>query len=83
MVFLTEILRGEDPRARYAAKQTQIIDKDQLIDDGNAGHGFRADPADHDIVQKVYEISDAVLHHDGHGNRQNHLIESSVAYEFV
>ena len=43
----------------------QLLHKEKLVDDGHAGHGFRAESADHDIVQQRYEIGYDILDQKG------------------
>ena len=61
----------------------RIIHKDQLIDDGNAGHLLRADAADHDIIQQADEVCDAVLDHDGDCNGERHFIKRRISDVFL
>ena len=81
-VFLTVILRGKNPCAGDCSENTEIIDKQDLIDDRNTGHGFRTDPADHNIVQQIYKVCNTVLDHDRNGNGKDHFIKSRVAKIF-
>ncbi len=79
LVFLSEILCRENTRSGYAAEQAQIVDKDQLVNDGDTRHRLRADPADHNVVQKTYKIRNTVLYHDRNGNGQYHFIKCLIA----
>ena len=51
------------------AENAQIENKGELIDDGNAAHGQRADPAHHDVIQQGDKVGDAVLNNNGQDNR--------------
>lgn len=44
-VTLAVILRTENTRAGHRAENGEVKHKDQLVDDGNAGHLLRADAA--------------------------------------
>ena len=66
MVALPVELRAEDGSAGKAAEDGEVKDKDDLIDDGHAGHGGGAQPPYHHVVQKVYKLGDALL--DDHGD---------------
>ena len=65
VVAAAEELRGEDACAGYRAEDAQVKDEDQLVGQRNAGHLRRANCADHNVVQHVDKVGDAVLHHDG------------------
>ena len=81
-VFLTVVLRRKDPCPGDSAENTEIIDKQYLVDDGNAGHGLGPDLADHDVVQHIHKVCDTVLDHDGDGNGEYHLVEIRITKVF-
>ena len=83
MIFLPEILSCKNSRTGNPSENAEIIHKDQLIDDGNAGHLLRADAADHDIIQQADEVCDAVLDHDGDCNGERHFIERRISDVFL
>ena len=56
-------------------KNAQIEDKKQLVGHGNAGHLRRADRANHDVVQHVYKVGNAVLYHYGQHKGENSAVE--------
>ncbi len=68
-------LRRKDPRARYRAKNSQIVNQQQLIDNGNAGHLLRPDLPHHDIIQQTHKIGDPVLDHNGNRYSQRHPVK--------
>ena len=50
MIALTKILCCENTSARHAAKDAQIVHKNQLVYDRHARHLFRADLPDHNVI---------------------------------
>ncbi len=82
MVSLPEILRREDARTGHAAKNAQIVDKYQLVDDRHARHLFCADLPDHNVVKQADKVGDPVLYHDRHRDHQHHLVKVPVPNEF-
>lgn len=82
-VALAVILRTENARAGHRTEDGEVKHKDQLIDDGNAGHLLRADAADHNIIQQADEVCDAVLDHDGDCNGERHFIERRISDVFL
>ena len=82
-ITLAEVLGCEDTGTGKAAENTQIIDEHQLVDDGYPRHLLRADLPDHDIVQHIDKIGDAVLDHDRDGNRKQPPVECPVAKIFI
>ena len=71
MIPLSVKLDTKDPGGGQSAKDGQVKDKDQLIDNGYAAHLLRSHPPDHNIVKETYKIGNAVLDHDGHRHLQN------------
>ena len=65
VIALSVILRPEDAGCRNRAENRQIVYKNQLVDDGNAGHLFRAKLSHHDVIQKADEIRDRILYNHG------------------
>ena len=82
-IFLPVVLRRKDAGAGNCSEQAEVIDKQDLVDNGNTGHGLRADLTDHNIVQHVYKVCDTVLNHDWDSNHKYHLIKSGVAEVFL
>ena len=68
-VVLSVVLGGEDARAGKAAEDAEVEHKQQLVDDGHAGHGLRAHLTDHEVVQKADEIGDDILDEDRRHDR--------------
>ena len=79
VVSRAEVLRGEDPRGRGGAEDQKIEDENKLIHDGNARHLLGAQASHHHVIQEVDHISDAVLHHNGHGDLQQPTVKIAVA----
>ena len=75
-IAASAILRSKNTGAGNTAEDAEIIDKQELVDDGDTGHLVGADPADHDIVEEAYKVGDAALYHDGDSNCQNHMVKS-------
>ena len=71
-------MRAEDAGAGEPAEDRQIEYKDQLVRDRDAAHLLGSDPADHQIVQYVDELTDAVLDHDGNDDRKDRLIKRFI-----
>ena len=71
-------LRAEDAGAGEPAEDGQIEYEDQLVRDRDAAHLLGSDPADHQIVQDVDELADAVLDHDGNDDRKDRLIKRFI-----
>ena len=61
VVALTKILSAKNARRGCRAKDRQIVDKNQLVDNGNAGHLLRAQLSHHDIIQKTDQIGNGIL----------------------
>ena len=86
VVALPEILRRENADAGETAEDTEDPDKHQLIDDRDAGHGVRADAPDHDVVEHVDKVCNAILEHDrngdGEGAGDEFSVEQCVFHDF-
>ena len=72
-------LGGEDARARKPAEDAEVEDEEELVDDGDAGHGLRPHLSDHDVVQEVYKIRDEVLDQNGDHDREEPPVKGPVA----
>ena len=68
VISLAVILRPENTGCRNRAENRQIVYKNELVDDGNPGHLFRAKLSHHDVIQKAYQIGNGIL--QDHGNSQ-------------
>ena len=77
------ILRRKNTRRRDRTENQKIENENELIDDGNARHGFRTELSDHDVIKQADEIGDAHLYHPRNGNHQNFFIKSAVADKFL
>ena len=78
MVLRTVELGGENTRAGTGAKDAEIENKDDSVDDRYTAHGNGAHLADHNVVQKIDKIGDAVLNDDGDGNPQDTAVKCPV-----
>ena len=65
-VSLSVELGGVDPRARGASENRKRENKQKLSDYRNGGHRFRAQAADHYMVNKTDCVCYCVLDHDGY-----------------
>ena len=75
----TVILRGEDAGSRNGSENEKVENKNELVDDGHARHGFGAKASHHNIVQKIYEIGDAHLDHNGQRNGENAAVKRPIS----
>ena len=73
------ILGGEDTRPGEAAEDAEVENKEQLIDDGDAGHRLRPHLAHHDIVQEVYEVGNHVLDQNGNQDQIELAVKGPAA----
>ena len=81
-IFLSVVLRGKDPRTGDGSENAEVIDKQNLIDNRNAGHGFGSDLADHNIIQHIHKVCDTVLDHDRDGYGKYHLVKIRISKVF-
>ena len=65
VVAAAEKLRAEDARTGHRAEDAQVEHKDELIGNSDAGHLSGTHGSDHDVVQHVYKVREAVLDHNG------------------
>ena len=72
-------LRREYSRAGNGAENAQIKNEKELIYNSDARHLFGADLTDHDVVEQVDELRNAVLEHNGKRDRKNGLEEIFIA----
>ena len=75
-------LGAENARAAGAAEETEVKDKQQLIDDGDAGHGFRADPPYHQVVQQVDKGGNRVLQQQWQRQRRDGPVKLTISDQF-
>ena len=73
-IALAVILRSKDTHTGGRAEDEKIEHEDQLVGDSHAGDRVRSQITDHEIVQKVDEIRDAVLDHHRDGDHEKLLI---------
>ena len=67
LIVFPVILGGKDPCPGQAAEDAEIENEDELVDNGNAGHGLRTHLSHHHIVQQAHKICDHILYqHRGH-----------------
>ena len=71
MVLFPAVLSGENPDPRESSEHTQVPYKKQGVHDRDARHRIRADSSDHNIVQHIHKIRDAVLKHDRQSDRHS------------
>ena len=78
LVPLAVELGGEDANACKAAEEEQVQHKEQLVHNGDAGHGLRAHLAHHQIVQQAHKIGDQILHQHGNHDRRQPPVEGAI-----
>ena len=76
-------LGGKNSGTGGGAKDAQVKDKNQAVDDGHAAHGYGAHLTDHNVVKQGYKVRDAVLNDNGHGNPKNTAVKRPVAYKTI
>ena len=81
VVALAIELGSEDPRPGQPAEDAEVKDKQQLVDNGHAGHGLRAHLAHHHIVQQVHKVCYQVLCQDRQHHGEKPPIKGPVAYQ--
>ena len=72
-------LGREDARARKAAENAEVENKEKLVYDGDAGHGLRPYLSDHDVIQQAHKICDEVLDQNGDQNDGEPPVKGPVA----
>ena len=75
-------LRSENARAAGAAEETKVKDKQKLVDNGDTGHGFGADPSHHQIVQQVDKGGNRVLQQQRQGQHRHGPVKLPVSDQF-
>ena len=75
VVALAVILRRQDACARQTAKRAQIVDKNQLVDNGNAAHGLGSNLADHDVVQQGNKLCNDILDQNWHQDNRHPAVK--------
>ena len=75
------VLRGEDARTGETAENTEVEDEKHVVDDGDGGHGNRADGADHQIVQHAHDVRDRVLDDHRYDDDRDFPVELTVPDE--
>ena len=83
MILGAKELSRKDARAGHRAEHAQIEHKQQLVDDGNAGHGFRTHLTYHHIVKHTDKTGDDVLYQHRHHHRHKLSVKSFVSYVSV
>ena len=72
-------LRSKNTGAGKSAEDTEVENKQQLIDDGHSRHLKRADTANHHIIKQTDDVGYRILN-DNRQNDCNHLpVKSTVA----
>ena len=83
LVTLAVELRRQDARSGDTAQQAEVEDEDQLIDDRHTAHRFRADLADHDVVQQRNKCRNDLLNKNREQNGEHTPVKSSIPDIFV
>ena len=71
-------LCGKDAGRADRAEHQQVEDEDELIDDGNSGHGGGGDPTYHDVIKQIDQIGNAVLNDHGDCHGKHRVIEMPI-----
>ena len=71
-------LGREDSRAGAGAEDAQVENEHELVYNGHAAHGKRADAAHHDVIQEGNKIGDAVLNDDGQDDVKDSPVKRPV-----
>ena len=79
LIVFPIVLGGKDPRPGKAAENTEIKNENQLVDDGHAGHGLRANLAHHHIVQQTDKVCDHILYQHRRHHREQLAVKGPVA----
>ena len=79
VVALAEELRAEDGGAGKAAEDRQVEYEQKLVDDRDTGHRFRAQPADHHVVEQADKARDALLDDHRNDEDQKVVVKRAVA----
>jgi hypothetical protein len=79
MVAVAEILGAKDPCARNRAEDAKVKDKDQLVTDRHPGHLRGPNPPDHNVIQHIDKVGNAVLDHNGQRQSDEGFIEFFIA----
>ena len=74
-VALAVELRGKDTYSRSRSEDDEVEDEYELIGDRDTRYRVGADAADHEIIQKINEIGQAVLEHHRNCDAQYFGIE--------
>ena len=61
----------------------EVEDEDEGVGDGYAAHLRLTDGADHNVVQHIHQMGDAVLYHNGESQQNDVLIERLVSHELL
>ena len=77
LILLAEILSRKNTDARQSPENCQVIDKYELIGDGDAGKLLGAHLSAHNIIQKVDKVGDQALHHDRHHDSKSLLVKNA------
>ena len=72
-------LGSKNSGAGAGTENAQIKNKNQAVDNGHAAHGNGAHLTDHDVVKQGYEVGDAVLDDNGHGDPKDMAVKRPVA----
>ena len=81
MVTAAKELGTENAGTGHGTEDAEVEDKDQLVGDGNTGHLGGTHRSDHNVVQHIHEVGEAVLHHNGQHQQYEAPIERLVAHE--
>ena len=76
VILLAEKLSSEKSGTRNRAEDTQIKDKQKLIDDRYTRHLLGSDSSHHYVIQQTDEIGDGVLYQDRNHDREQVFVKN-------
>ena len=81
VVVLPVKLRREDAGSRKAAEDTEVKNKQKLVDYRDTGHRLSPHLTDHDVVKQAHEVRYYILYEDGQHYGGESLIKRPVSYQ--
>ena len=77
-IALAFVLGSKDTDSGSGSEDNEKEDEHKLVGDSDTGNRVSANASDHEIVQKVYEVRNTVLHHHRDGDLKKRLNIGSV-----
>ena len=83
VVFAAEILSAEYARACQRSEDAEIEDEEKLVGNGDARHLRSSHCADHNVIQHIHKVGDAVLDHHRHSKLYKARIQAFIPQKGV